>query len=83
MGPASREGVVADPGACWCPRGAILGPDTHSSPFALELFVSLVLFILLDFLPFIHKESVHWKSQLKQGEIKREASGRDSHHTRI
>lgn len=47
------------------------------------LFVLPALFVLLAFLSFVHKESVHWKSQLKQGEIKREASERDSHYTRL
>lgn len=81
--PASREGTVVELGVCRYSRGVILGSETHSPLSALELFVFPALFVLLAFLPFVHKESVHWKSQLKQGEIKREASERDSHYTRL
>lgn len=33
--------------AYWYPRAGILGPDIYSPPFALELFVFLVLFCIV------------------------------------
>lgn len=78
-----REDTVVEPGACRYPRGAILGSETHSPSSVLALFVLPALFVLLTSLSFVPKESVHWKSQLKQGEIKREVSERDGHYARL
>lgn len=62
---------MAEPRAYWYPRAGILGPDIHVPPFALELFVFWLCFVLFWFFSlFVHKESVHWKSQLKQERLK-------------